>query len=70
MAALRFLVIDGYRRSGRESLAAAGATTAGKLYERMLFGCRPDASVDILYPADPGSTLPRGAALGACDGIA
>ena len=70
MTALRFLVIDGYRRSGRESLAAAGATTAGKLYERMLLGCRPDASVDVLYPADPGSALPRGAALPAYDGIA
>ena len=70
MASLHFLVIDGYRREGRETLAAAGATTAGKLYERMLLGCRPDASVDILYPADPGSVLPRGASLAAYDGIA
>ena len=70
MASLHFLVIDGYRREGRETLAAAGATTAGKLYERMLLGCRPDASVDILYPADPGSVLPRGASLVAYDGIA
>ena len=70
MAALRFLVIDGYRRSGRESLAAAGATIAGKLHERMLLGCRPEASVDVLYPANSGSALPRRAALPACDGIA
>ncbi|MDE0459588.1 MAG: type 1 glutamine amidotransferase [Chromatiales bacterium] len=70
MASLHFLVIDGYRRDGRETLAAAGATTAGKLYERMLLGCHPDASVDILYPADPGSALPRGASLAAYDGIA
>ena len=70
MAALHFLVIDGYRRDGRESLAAAGATTAGKLYERMLLACHPQASVDILCPADPGNTLPRGAALAAYDGIA
>ena len=70
MASLHFLVIDGYRRDGRQGLAAAGATTAGKLYERMLLGCHRDASVDILHPADPGSALPRGASLAAYDGIA
>ena len=70
MASLRFLVIDGYRRDGRESLSMAGATTAGKLYERMLLDCHPDSSVDILYPADPGSALPHGASLAAYDGIA
>ena len=70
MASLHFLVIDGYRRDGREGLTAAGATTAGRLYERMLLGCHPDASVDILYPADPGSALPRGASLAGYDGIA
>ena len=70
MASLHFLVIDGYRRDGREGLAAAGATTAGKLYERMLLGCHRDASIDILHPADPGSALPRGASLAAYDGIA
>ena len=36
----------------------------------MMVGCHPDASVDILYPADPDSRLPEGAALVACDGIA
>ena len=70
MASLRFLVIDGYRRDGRERLSAAGASTAGKLYERMLLACRPDASVDILCPADPGSALPAGTALAGYDGIA
>ena len=70
MASLHFLVIDGYRRDGREGLTAAGATTAGTLYERMLLGCHPDASVDILYPADPGSALPRGTSLAGYDGIA
>ena len=70
MDPLRFLVIDGYRRTGRKGLAAAGATTAGKLYERMLLGCHSDATVDILYPADSGGGLPEGASLAAYDGIA
>ena len=70
VASVRFLVIDGYRRDGRENLAAAGATTAGKLYERMLLACHQDASVDIVYPADPASTLPRGVGIAAYDGIA
>ena len=70
MTTLRLLVIDGYRREGRESLVAGGASTAGQLYERMLLGCHPDATVDILHPADPGSALPAGAALASYDGIA
>ena len=70
MDPIRFLVIDGYRRTGRKGLAAVGATTAGKLYERMLIGCHADATVDILYPADPGGRLPEGASLAAYDGIA
>jgi len=70
MTSLHFLVIDGYRRDGRESLTAAGATTAGKLYERMLLDCHPDSTVDILHPADSGSALPHGASLAAYDGIA
>lgn len=65
-----FLVIDGYRREGREELAAGGATTAGELYARMLKNCCPRAAVDIVYPADPGASLPRGAALEAYDGLA
>ena len=70
MASLNILVIDGYRRDGRESLAAGGATTAGKLYERMLLDCHLDCAVDILYPADPGSALPQGTSIAAYDGIA
>lgn len=65
-----FLVIDGYDRSGREGLAAGGATTAGELYTRMLEKYSPGCVVDVLYPADPGVSLPRGAALASYDGIA
>ena len=59
----KFLVLDGYAKAGRADLEAGGATTAGKLYERMLKVCCPGAHVDILYPADPGASLPQGAAI-------
>ncbi len=66
----RFLVIDGYRKSGREELAAGGCTPAGELYAKMLRRCRPGCEVDIIYPADPGVSLPHGAALSSFDGLA
>ena len=66
----RFLVIDGYRRAGREELAAGGCTPAGELYSRVLRRCHTASVVDIIYPADPGVSLPAGAALDAYDGIA
>ena len=66
----RFLIIDGYRRDGREELAAGGATPAGELYAGMLQNCHPGCDTDIIYPADPNTSLPEGAALGAYDGMA
>lgn len=66
----RFLVIDGYRKEGREELAAGGATPAGELYARMLNKCSPGCTVDVIFPADPGVTLPHGTALSAYDGLA
>jgi GMP synthase (glutamine-hydrolysing) len=66
----RFIVVDGYAEAGREDLAAGGASTAGDLYARMLQGCLPGCDVDIVYPADPGSSLPKGAAIGQYDGVA
>ena len=67
---LCFLVVDGYSRSGREDLEAGGATTAGRLYERMLKRWVPDARVDIICPADPDVSLPRGASINQYDGVA
>lgn len=67
---LRFLVLDGYARAGREDLANGGASTAGKLYERLLQSAHADAAVDIVYPADPDASLPSGAAIADYDGIA
>ena len=66
----RFLVVDGYRKAAREELAAGGASIAGELYTAMLHRFVPNAPVDIVYPCDPGSHLPEGAALAAYDGVA
>ena len=65
-----FLVVDGYSREGREDLAAGGATTAGELYRKMLESVSPGCTVDVIYPADPGVSLPGGTALEQYDGLA
>ncbi len=66
----RFLVIDGYAKSGRDELAAGGATPAGVLYQQMLERIHPGCVVDVIYPADPGVSLPAGSGLTQYDGIA
>jgi len=68
-ANLRFMVVDGYAKAGREDLIAGGASTAGQLYERMLREHAPGCDVDIIYPADPGATLENGIGLDQYDGI-
>ncbi len=67
---LRFLVVDGYAKEGREDLQAGGASTAGQLYERMLRENSSDAEVDVVFPADPDTKLENGKALDQYDGIA
>ncbi|MEE8204384.1 MAG: type 1 glutamine amidotransferase, partial [Alphaproteobacteria bacterium] len=66
----RFLVVDGYTREARDGLAAGGASIAADLYAAMLRRFVPNAPVDRVFPSDPGSSLPEGAALEAYDGIA
>ncbi len=66
----KFLVVDGYRKQGREELIAGGATPGGELYSRMLKKCLPGCRVDIIYPADVGVSLPKGTDISAYDGIA
>lgn len=69
---LRFLVIDGYNKEAREELVAGGASMAADQYTRMLKGSTPGgaADIDVLFPADPGASLPKGAELKNYDGIA
>ena len=64
-----FLVLDGYSKAGREGLAAGGATTAGELYRQMLQRLCPGATVDVLCPADPGTSLPAGASITQYHGV-
>lgn len=67
---VRFLVIDGYNRAARDELRAGGASAAGDLYTGMLKKCLPGAAVDVIHPADPDTSLPKGAALEQYDGVA
>ncbi len=67
---LRFVVVDGYAKAGREELAAGGASSGGQLYARMLKALVPGCRVDVVHPADPGESLPTGAALADYDGVA
>ena len=66
----RFLVVDGYSKAGRDELVAGGAAMAGELYAAMLRRFAPRAAVDIVFPADSDSSLPKGAGITAYDGIA
>ena len=67
---LHFLVVDGYNKEGRTELTAGGASTAGALYRQMLQRHSPGCTVDILYPSDPGVSLPVGTAVESYDGLA
>jgi GMP synthase (glutamine-hydrolysing) len=66
---LRFLVLDGYDRAGREELRRHGAHEAGALYAAMLRGFEPDARIDVAQPADADPDLPAGVALRDYDGL-
>ena len=57
-SATRLLVVDAFPREGRERLTAAGGTEAGLLYRRILERIEPDASVDVIHPADAEPALP------------
>ncbi len=64
---LRLLVLDAYAREGRADLTSAGASEAGALYARRLRELRPDAQVDVGFPADPDWAPPD--ALAGNDGM-
>ncbi|CEG36199.1 Predicted glutamine synthetase [Plasmopara halstedii] len=60
---IRYLVVDGYVKTGRDTLMAGGATTAGQLYANMLIkatkhSIQRSAACDLIYPADLGFVTP------------
>ena len=54
----RFLILDAYPKFGREALVLNGSTQASLLYRDMVLGYRPDAKIDIAFPADADCTIP------------
>lgn len=67
---IRFLVIDGYSKEGRQELTDGGASMAADLYKRMLKNCLADSECDVLFASDPGAQLPDAVAIESYDGIA
>ena len=67
---LKFLVVEGYAKEGREDLRQGGASLASELYAKMLKRWAPGAEVEVVMPADPGASLPLGASISQYDGIA
>lgn len=71
MTPLRFLVIDGYTRAAREQLQSGGASVAADLYVAMLTkSTRRAVECEVMYPSDPGVSLPAGSELSSFDGVA
>ena len=71
MTAPRFLIIDGYTKDARQQLQSGGASLAADLYTGMLDHCGPAGTeCDVIFPADPGASLPAGAAIRDYDGVA
>lgn len=66
---MRFLIIDGYPEKSREKFRDVGSKLACEYYADMLLAQMPDATYDVIYPADPGSQLPEGAGLSSYQGV-
>jgi GMP synthase (glutamine-hydrolysing) len=68
--ALRILIIDGYTKVARDQLQSGGASLAADLYLKMLQRCAPTGiECDVIFPADPGASLPVGETIQDYDGV-
>ena len=65
---IKFLVVEGYARESRDTLAESGMALASDLYKAMLQSIAPNAIVDIVTPADVDASLPAGVELRSYDG--
>ncbi len=66
---VNLLVIEGYARDSRATLAESGMALASDLYKSMLLSIAPNATVDVVTPADADTALPAGAELKSYDGV-
>ncbi|MEM7652094.1 MAG: type 1 glutamine amidotransferase [Pseudomonadota bacterium] len=65
----RLLVVDGYDAPARGRLRDAGCTLAGPLYAAMARDYAPEATIDIICPADSDVSLPSGTTLSSYDAL-
>lgn len=66
---MHFLIIDGYPEKSRDKFRTVGSKLAWEYYADMLLAHMPDATYDVIFPADPGSGLPEGAGLSSYQGV-
>jgi GMP synthase (glutamine-hydrolysing) len=66
---IRFLVIDGNKREGRERHARDWGMTPGDAYSHVVKTLEPAAICDIALPTDDGANLPDAAGLSSYDGV-
>lgn len=70
MARLRLLVADGNVAEVRERVARLTGATPSQAYAAVLGEIAPDATVDVVMPADPGANIPDAGGLAGYDGVA
>jgi GMP synthase (glutamine-hydrolysing) len=66
---LRFLVVEGNTREGREAHRSAFGATPSASYAGVLSELAPSAICDTVYPADADADLPDGAGLVSYDAV-
>ncbi len=64
-----FLILNCYPKTSRENFDASDIGHPHDFFIRILKRERPDASIDVVFAADPDSALPTGAALSQYNGI-
>ena len=66
---LKLLVVEGYAKAARETLRDSGMAVASDLYKTMLLSIAPNATIDIVTPADVDTSLPIGVEVRSYDGV-
>ncbi len=66
---LKFCIVNGYPKRSRDVLDATSVTQAHDLYLMFLRKMLPNSTFDLLFIADPETTMPTEAEIQAYDGI-